>query len=513
MKTLELGNHPLSVEEVLQVVDQFRKVKLSRGARERLVQGQAWLQKHLSSGQTYYSLNTGFGSLAEKRIHSKDLAALQLNLLRSHAVGIGDPIEDRAVRAMLLLRANTLIQGFSGVRWQVVEQLLELLNRRIHPVIPEFGSVGASGDLAPLAHLALPLIGEGRVRFRGRIEASREVLKRVGLPALTLGPKEGLALINGTQFMSALGVLSLWESEYLADVADVAGALSVEALRGTADAFDPRISALRPHSGQMESARRVRQLLLEGGKSPIARSHANCGKVQDPYSLRCISQVHGATRDALSYVRKVLEVEINSVTDNPLVFEDGVISGGNFHGQPVAMALDFMTIALSELASISEQRMSKLVNSVFSGLPPFLVEDSGLHSGFMIVQYAAASLVSANKTLAHPAVVDSIPTSADKEDHVSMGAWGAVKCTQVVKNVRRVLGMELMAAAQGVDLLKPLTPSRRLKAIHQAIRKQVKFLKVDRILHDDLVSMEVWLQNHGLSVAIPAHPRSLKRSS
>jgi histidine ammonia-lyase len=353
--------------------------------------------------------------------------------------------------------------------------------------------VGASGDLAPLAHLSLVLIGEGRARVKGRQMSGAQALKAAGLKPLTLGPKEGLALTNGTQFMCAFGVLSLLDAEHLCNVADAAGAMTIEALRGTETAFEPEIHKLRPHPGQIRSAANVRRLLLaDGAKSEIARSHEGCGKVQDPYSLRCIPQVHGASRDALTWVRQVLEREINSVTDNPLVFPESkkILSGGNFHGQIVAMAMDVLAIAAAELANISERRTDKLMNPAFSGLPIFLTRNSGLNSGLMITQYAAAAIVSENKGLAHPASVDSIPTSVDKEDHVSMGAWGARKAARVVTNSRRVLAIELLAAAQAIDLLRPLRTSEPLERIHHKIRKRVPRLEQDRWLHDDLKYLE-----------------------
>jgi histidine ammonia-lyase len=379
------------------------------------------------------------------------------------------------------------------VRLELVEQILALLNRGVCPLIPEQGSVGASGDLAPLAHLALVLIGEGRARVKGKEVSGAQALRLARLRPLRLGAKEGLALINGTQFMTAIGSLNLLEAEHLMDVADLAGAMTVEALRGTETAFEPEIHAVRPHPGQVQVAARMKKILLSGGgPSGIARSHENCGKVQDPYSLRCIPQVHGASRDVLRFTREVLEREINSATDNPLVFPDQkrILSGGNFHGQIVSVAMDAMSIALAEIASISEQRIEKLVNPAISELPAFLTREGGLNSGFMIVQVAAASIVSENKTLCHPASVDSIPTSADKEDHVSMGAWAARKAERVLVNTRRVLAMELLSAAQGLDLLRPLRSSAAIEKAHRLIRKKVARLDTDRFLHDDMKHVE-----------------------
>lgn len=495
MESLKLGLRPLSLENVYEVAVANRRVELSAQTQRRIEKAHRFLQAAVKSGETFYGINTGFGLLSNVRIADGDIETLQYNLLRSHACGVGPYLEDRYVRAMLLLRAANLAQGHSGVSQGVVKQILALLNRGVCPLIPEQGSVGASGDLAPLAHLALVLIGEGRARMNGREVSGSQALKMAGLKPIRLGPKEGLALINGTQFMTAIGALSLLEAEHLADVADAAGAMSVEAMRGTERAFEPEIHQVRPHPGQVAVAKRLRTFLTAGGKSEIALSHADCGKVQDPYSLRCMPQVHGASRDALVFVRQVLEREVNSVTDNPLIFpqQRKILSGGNFHGQVVAIAMDVLSIAAAELASISEQRIEKLVNPAISDLPAFLTKEGGLNSGFMIVQVAAASIVSENKTLCHPASVDSIPTSADKEDHVSMGAWGARKASRVVANARRVLAMELLAAAQGIDLIRPLRSTQMIEKIHRHIRRRVPRLDQDRIFHDDMVLLETMI--------------------
>lgn len=493
---ISLGKGPLRLEEISQVSFGGVRVRLAPSAKARALRSYRYLQSELRKGHAIYGVNTGFGLLSNVRVSDAELGQLQVNLLRSHAVGTGSPLDDRSVRAMLLLRANTLAQGFSGVRPLVIEQILDLLNADVLPVIPEQGSVGASGDLAPLAHLALVLIGEGRARYKGKEMSGGEALRRARLKPIILGPKEGLALINGTQFMAALGALALLDAEHLVDLADHAGALSLEAFRGTPIAFSPEIHRVRPHPGQAESAKRVRKALSAGGKSSIARSHENCGKVQDPYSFRCIPQVHGASRDVFAFVRGVLEREINSVTDNPLVFakERKILSGGNFHGQILAIALDALAIAVAELASISEERIAKLVNPAISDLPAFLTRKSGLNSGFMIIQVAAASLVSENKTLCHPASVDSIPTSADKEDHVSMGAWAARKAHLVLRNSRRVLAMELLSAAQGIDLLRPLQSTPPLEELHRKIRAYSSEVRSDRDLSDDLRRMEIAIQ-------------------
>ncbi|MGK5082314.1 histidine ammonia-lyase [Bdellovibrionota bacterium FG-1] len=505
MAHLLLGQKPLTLENVREVATENRKVSLSPAAVKKIERAHKFLASKIKQGDVLYGVNTGFGLMSNVRIPDSDIETLQYNLLRSHACGTGDYLKDEYVRAMMLLRANALAIGHSGVSLKLVEQILALLNRGIHPLIPEQGSVGASGDLAPLSHLALVLIGEGRARVaksNGRVVIGSEALKLAGLKPLRLGPKEGLALINGTQFMSAIGTLTLLDAEHLADVAEAAGAMTVEALRGTETAFESEIHAVRPHPGQVLAAKHMRSLLLSGGgKSEIAQSHEGCGKVQDPYSLRCIPQVHGASRDTLAFVRQILEREINSVTDNPLVFpaEKKILSGGNFHGQIIAIGMDALSIAVAELGSISEQRIEKLINPVISDLPAFLTSQGGLNSGFMIVQVAAASIVSENKTLCHPASVDSIPTSADKEDHVSMGAWAAVKASRVLVNARRVLAMELLAAAQGLGFLRPLRTSAVLEQVLRQIRKHVPFADGDRSFHDDIQFLEAMIKSRDLA--------------
>ena len=505
MSALSLGSGRLTLEQVREVAVNGKKVTLSAGASKRIERAHKFLLKSIEGDEkTIYGVNTGFGLFSDVRIEEKDIEALQYNLLRSHATGVGPHMSDSVVRAMLLLRASALAIGHSGASLKLVKHLVAMLNKNICPLIPSQGSCGASGDLAPLAHLSLPLIGEGRVRYKGRELSAKVAFKKAGLKPITLGPKEGLALINGTQFMSAIGTLNLLEAEYLCDVADATGALTLEAMRGTDAAFDADIQAIRPHPGQIHVAKRMRSFLTAGGKSEISKSHSDCSRVQDPYSLRCIPQVHGATRDTLTFVRDVLEREINSVTDNPLVFpaKNKILSGGNFHGQILAIAMDTLAIAVSELANISELRIEKLINPALSGLPAFLAPKSGLNSGFMIVQVAAASIVSENKTLCHPASVDSIPTSADKEDHVSMGAWAARKATRVIVNARRVLAMEMLCAAQGVEIffLRPLRTSKKLEVLHKKIRTKVPKLSVDRAFHKDIEALEKLIANYEFSV-------------
>ncbi|MDP3273611.1 MAG: histidine ammonia-lyase [Deltaproteobacteria bacterium] len=436
-----------------------------------------------------YGVNTGFGFLAETRISAEHVRTLQRNLVRSHACGVGAALGTDVVRAMILLRAQVLARGFSGVRPVLIERLSEMLNRGVHPVIPSQGSVGASGDLAPLAHLALVLIGEGRAEFEGTVYPGEEALSRAGIAPVELEAKEGLALINGTQLMCAIGTLALLDAESLAWHADLAGAMSLEAQQGSWRPFEARVVGVRPHPGALASAHNLRQFLSQ---SEIAESHLHCGKVQDAYSFRCMPQVHGASRDAMVWVRSVLAREINSATDNPLVFLDDkgeaeVISGGNFHGQPLALALDLLCIACAELANISERRIEQLVNpALSSGLPAFLAKNSGLDSGFMIAQVTAAALVSENKVLCHPASVDSIPSSAGKEDHVSMGSISATKCARVVEHVRYVLAIEIMVAAQGLDYRLPLTAGLGARAAHLCLREKVATLDGDRELHGDI---------------------------
>lgn len=498
-KPLKIGKKDISLKDVQDVARNNRPVIIDPAAKEKIKKSYDYLQKMAKSNDTIYGVNTGFGLLSNVKIKKNQIGELQYNLIRSHAVGTGAPLAPHVSRAICLLRAVNLSRGYSGVHPNTIQALLDLLNAGIAAVIPEQGSVGASGDLAPLAHLALVLVGEGHAWVDGKIMDGKSALKSKKLKPIVLGAKEGLALINGTQFMAGLGALTLLEAEYLCDTADIAGAMTVEALKGTTVAFDPDIHALRPHKGQILAAKRMRDLLApKNKKSEIALSHTDCDKVQDPYSLRCIPQVHGASRDALRFVRDILQKEINAVTDNPIVFHDSkkIISGGNFHGQVVAIAMDVLSIAMAEIANISEQRIEKLVNPVISNLPAFLIQNSGLNSGFMIVQVAAASIVSENKTLCHPASVDSIPTSADKEDHVSMGAWAARKAATVTENTRRVLSMELMAAAQGIDFHRPLKSSVAIERVHQKIRKSVAFLKKDRTLYPDIYKIERLLLDH-----------------
>jgi histidine ammonia-lyase len=486
---LILDGEPLTLEEIAEVAIGGRAVSLAPEALPRIRASREVVDALLAGGGTAYGINTGFGKLSDVRIATKEVQALQRNLVRSHACGLGEPLPEDAVRAMLLLRANVLSKGFSGVRVELVERLVELLNRRIHPVVPSRGSVGASGDLAPLAHLALAVMGEGMVCFADRHVPAAMALLQCGLPPLTLEAKEGLALLNGTQAITAVGGLALARALRVVDLSDLAGAMTLEALLGTPTPFDERIHALRPHAGQMAAAAHLRALLAE---SEIRESHReNDPRVQDAYSLRCMPQVHGAARDALAYARDILETETGAATDNPLVFPEGdILSGGNFHGAPLALALDAAAIALTTTMAIAERRIDRLINpDINEGLPPFLSHTPGVSSGLMIAHIAAAALLNEAKVLAHPASADSVPTSGGKEDHVSMGMTAALKFRQTVENAERVLAIELMCAAQGLEFRKPLKPARRVGEALAQVRQFVRPLGEDRILSGDIESL------------------------
>jgi histidine ammonia-lyase len=478
------GEH-LSLEDAERVARGKSRIRISAAARMKMNRSRGVVQKILTSREVVYGINTGFGALCQVTIEPDQISRLQRNLVVSHAAGVGRPLDPAVVRAMMLLRANVLAKGCSGVRPEVAEQLVAMVNAGLHPMVPEQGSVGASGDLAPLAHMTMAMLGLGQAELNGRRMPAARALKRIGLSPLTLEAKEGLALTNGTQAMTALGILTLLRAERLARTADICGALSLEALLGTPAAFHPRLQRARPYRGQRQSARNLRRLIRG---SRIVRSHRECTKVQDMYSLRCMPQVHGAVRDALEHVRRILEIEINSATDNPLVFPEGdlVVSGGNFHGQPVSLAMDHASAALCSLAGISERRIASLMDSTISRLPSFLTSRGGLNSGFMMAQVTAASLVSESKGLAHPASIDSIPTSANQEDHVSMGMTAARQAARILENAEQVLAIELLCAAQGIDLRSPLKPGRGTMAAFRAVRRQIKRLDRDRVMAPDL---------------------------
>jgi histidine ammonia-lyase len=476
-----LDGHSLTLAHILTVADEGAEVGLATHAAARVDAARVVVDRAAAGGEAVYGINTGFGALAETTIASGALGALQLNLLRSHAAGVGEPLPVRAVRASMLLRAHVLAKGYSGIRRATLERLIELLNRRVHPRVPSRGSVGASGDLAPLAHLGLVLIGEGEATVGDdpRVRSGLDALHAVGLEPITLHPKEGLALINGTQPSTAVAALALEGAATLARAADVAAALSIDALRGSVHPFDARIHAARPHPGQSISAANIRALLAG---SAINRSHEHCGRVQDAYSMRCAAQVHGAARDALAFVRTTLTIEANGATDNPMVFADehDIVSGGNFHGAPVSLAADLIALALAQLVTISERRSDRLVNPALSDLPAFLTPDSGLHSGYMMAQVTAAALVSEIKTLCHAASADTIPTSANREDHVSMSMGAALKAARALDLATRVIAVEILCACQAIDLLAPLTTSPALQQVHARVRAHVPRLTGDR---------------------------------
>jgi histidine ammonia-lyase len=504
LKALHLNGNDLALEAVREVAVERRPVLLDPDAREAVDRARAVVDALLAENQVSYAITTGVGKFSDVRIAGEQIRELQVNLVRSHAVGVGEPLSIAEARAMMLLRANSLAKGHSGVQAALIDTLCEMLNRGVTPLVPSQGSVGASGDLAPLAHLALAVIGEGECWDEKAVRiASAEALRRAQIKPLVLAAKEAVSLINGTQAMLAVGVLAVLAAETLVDSADVIGALTLDALRGTDAAFDERIHKARPHTGQITSAANLRRM-LEG--SQLRQSHRDCSRVQDAYSLRCMPQVHGAVRDTLTHCREVMETEVNSAVDNPLVFpvhpgtaahgrpadrnsaeaSGDVVSGGNFHGQPLAFVLDFLGIALSALAGISERRLERLVNpSLNEGLPPFLAAGPGLNSGFMMAQVAAAALVSENKVLAHPASVDSITTSGNKEDYVSMGMTAALKLKRIVENTRNAMAIEAMAAAQALDFLAPLKTSKRGQAAHAAIRSVCSTMDKDRVMFQD----------------------------
>jgi len=480
MPPLPLTGTDLTIDNVIEVARGRREVALDPEAAERMRASRAVIDRLVDEGATVYGVTTGFGDLADVRIDAADTVALQRNLIRSHAAGVGDALPDEVVRAMLVLRANALAVGLSGVRVETVELLIGMLNKAVHPVVPSRGSLGASGDLAPLAHIALVVMGEGEATVDGAGPGpARTALDHAGLAPMELGAKEGLALLNGTQLMAGIGALAHHDALRLALTADVVGAMSLEAMLGTATSFDEELVAARPHPGQVASARHLRELLAG---SEIGASHADSPhKVQDAYSLRCMPQVHGAARDALVELERVVRVEINSATDNPLVLASGrVVSGGNFHGEPLALALDYATMAVAELASISERRTARLVDAHLSGLPAFLTDRPGVQSGLMIAHYTAAALVNELQVLSHPASVDTIPTSANQEDHVSMGATSARHLRLAVELAEQVLAIEAICAAQGLDFRAPMKPGTGVARAHEIVRSRVAHLDDDR---------------------------------
>jgi histidine ammonia-lyase len=501
---VSITGRDVNIDTVWKVAQGARtvKVELGREALDKMTASRSYIESKMTGGDAIYGVNTGFGAFSSVRISDAEIDQLQRNLIRSHSVGVGTPFTIEETRAIMFLRANCLANGLSGIRPLVVEKILEFMNAGIIPVIPQQGSVGASGDLAPLSHLALAIIGEGQAWKDGKAVPVQTLLQEKGIKPLDLKAKEGLSMINGCQVMTAVGLLNAFEARRLAWMADVAGAMTLEAMQGTRSAFNPLIAAARPHHGEAQTARNLMRILST--TSPIAESHKDCGRVQDAYSLRCMPAVHGAAKNSLRRGIETLEIEANSATDNPLVFaEDGkILSCGNFHGEPVAFVLDFLGIAISAMASMSECRIEKLINPAMSGLPAFLAPQGGLNSGHMIVQVAAAALVSENKILSHPASVDSIPTSADKEDHVSMGTIAARKFGQIVRNAENIIAMEFLSASQALDMLSPLKAAGAVQPVHDVIRTRVPFAKEDRVFSIDIEAIKEQIRSEEILNAV-----------
>ncbi|MBU0992707.1 MAG: histidine ammonia-lyase [Proteobacteria bacterium] len=494
MKKILLGNNGFTLENLVAISRHKTAIGLTENARKRIRKARELVDSWVREGKTIYGITTGFGALSNVAISRKDTRLLQENILKSHAAGTGNNLPEDVVRAMMALRIKDLAKGHSGIRLETVDTLIDVLNSDIIPVVPEKGSVGASGDLVPLAHMALVLIGLGEACYKQKKLSGADALKKKGISPLTLDAAEGLALINGTQAMTAVGALAVNDARNLLKTIDISAAMSLEVLMGSNTEFDPRIHKVRPYPGQAASADNMRRITDGSG---IISSHKDCKRVQDAYTLRCSPQVHGASRDATAYAENVISIEMNAATNNPLIFSesDTFLLGGNFHGQPVALAMDFLCMAVAELANISERRVERLVNPLLSGLPAFLTSDGGLNSGFMIAQYTAAALVSENKVLCHPACVDSIPTSANKEDHVSMGTISARKAAEIVKNAEHVIAIELLCAAQGIDLFTNAKPGKGVQAAYQTIRKHIPYLDKDRILSTDIQCMVQLIKN------------------
>ncbi|MCF6150368.1 MAG: histidine ammonia-lyase [Candidatus Kuenenia sp.] len=488
MTPIELDGNSLTLEQCIQVARNNRKIHLSKKAFSKVTEARNCVIKALEDNKAIYGLTTGFGALSEKVISHEQTKQLQKNILMSHAAGVGKCFDKETTRATMLLKINDMAKGHSGVTTELLQTLVDMLNKDVCPMIPEKGSVGASGDLAPLAHMSLVLLGKGSALFAGKVMRGDVAMKTAKIGLVDLKAGEGLALINGTQVMTAIGVINVYDALKLLKIADIAAGISMEVLLASNIELDKRIHEVRPHMGQIISANNLRRI-IQG--SEIVSSHKDCLRIQDAYSLRCSPQVHGASLDALHYAKSVIEIEMNAATGNPLIFEEAeqIVSGGNFHGQPVALAMDFLSVALSEIANISERRIERLVNPQLSGLPAFLIKDAGLNSGFMIAQYTAASLVSENKSLAHPASVDSIPTSANKEDHVSMGTISARKCRDILKNVEYVIAIELLCAAQAMDLFTNLKAGAGTMEAYRCIRQNISHMEEDRIISDDINTM------------------------
>ena len=509
MKPIYLGVEGMTLENLIAIARKGTQVQLTADAEKQIQKSRHLIEQWVHDEKRIYGITTGFGALSDVAISKGDTRQLQKNILMSHAAGVGKHFDEETVRAILALRIKDLARGHSGIRLSTVQQLAALLNWGVWPVIPEKGSVGASGDLAPLAHLALVLIGRGEAFYKGQRLSGRQALSKCGLKPLQLESGEGLALVNGTQVMTAIGGLAVFDSIRLAKLTDIAAAMSLEVLMGSRTEFDPKIHEVRPHPGQAAVADNMARITQN---SEIITSHKDCSRVQDAYTLRCSPQVHGASRDAIRYCRSVIETEMNSSTNNPLIFSDSdeFLLGGNFHGQPVALAMDFLGMAVAELADISERRIERLVNPKLSGMPAFLVDDGGLNSGFMLTQYTAAALVSENKVLCHPSSIDSIPTSANKEDHVSMGTISARKCREIVGNVENVIAIELLCAAQALDLFTNMKPGEGTLAAYREIRKAVPHLEKDRILSSDISTVKQLMRDRKILNAVEKQIGDLK---
>lgn len=495
MNTVVIDGNGLTLNQLVAVAKQGYKVVLHEGAQKRVEESRKIVDRIVRNDEVVYGITTGFGKFSDVVITQNDCKTLQKNLILSHACGYGKSFPTEVVRAIMLLRANALSKGYSGITLNALNTLIEMINKGVHPIIPEKGSLGASGDLAPLAHMVLPMIGEGEAEYKGEILSGKDAMDRAEIPIVELTAKEGLALINGTQVMTAVGALAVDEAIQLLKLADISSALTMEALRGIKDAFYPEVHSIRPHKGQMTTAENILNL-VEGSNLVTNQGEL---RVQDAYTLRCIPQVHGASKDAINYVLERVLIEMNSATDNPVITENGkVISGGNFHGQPMALSFDFLGIAAAELGNISERRIERLINYQLNDLPAFLVKKGGLNSGFMITQYAAAALVSENKVLAHPASVDSIPSSANQEDHVSMGTIAARKSREIIENVKRVIATEIMAACQAIDFRENVKLGIGTSAAYRVVRENLSFIEEDRIMYKDLDKCTELLSNRTL---------------
>ena len=496
MNKIFIDGNSLTLEEFINVVRNGYKVELTKEAIEKVEKSRRLVDRFVEEEKVVYGITTGFGKFSDVSITKEETKKLQRNLIISHACGVGNPLDEEVVRGVMLLRANALAKGYSGIRLSTLNTLIDMLNKGVHPIIPEKGSLGASGDLAPLSHMVLVMLGEGKAYFNGELLSGKEAMDKAEIPIIELTSKEGLALINGTQVMTSIGALTIYDGINLSKMADIIASLTVEALNGIVDAYDEKVHKVRAHKGQLETSRNLLKL-LEDSQMTTRQGQL---RVQDAYTLRCIPQIHGGSKDALKYVEDKVSIEINSATDNPLIFQESeeVISGGNFHGQPMALSFDFLGIALSEIANVSERRLERLVNPALSELPAFLAKNGGLNSGFMIVQYSAASLVSENKVLAHPASVDSIPSSANQEDHVSMGTIAARKAREILGNTRKVLAMELLAACQGIDLRGKKKLGKGTEIVYNIVRNHLPTIEEDKIMYEEINMCEELIKSNAI---------------